>query len=90
MSYQVSERRGCGVLRFERSTIRYRSVAEPQVPLRLRLKELAAARVGYGYRRLHVLLQREGWPVNPACGKQAQAGVSACLPQAGSTGKKVC
>lgn len=30
----------------------------------MRLKELAAVRVRYGYRRLHVLLRREGWPVN--------------------------
>lgn len=30
----------------------------------MRLKELAEARVRYGYRRLHVLLQREGWQVN--------------------------
>ena len=32
--------------------------------MRARLRELAASRVRYGYRRLHVLLQREGWPVN--------------------------
>jgi putative transposase len=30
----------------------------------MRLKELAAARVHYGYRRLHILLRREGWSVN--------------------------
>ncbi len=30
----------------------------------MRLKELAAARVCYGYRRLHILLRREGWAVN--------------------------
>ncbi len=30
----------------------------------MRLRDLAASRVGYGYRRLHVLLQREGWNVN--------------------------
>jgi putative transposase len=30
----------------------------------MRLRDLAAARVRYGYRRLHVLLRREGWPVN--------------------------
>ena len=30
----------------------------------MRLRELAAARVRYGYRRLHVLLRREGWHVN--------------------------
>ena len=28
------------------------------------MKDLAASRVRYGYRRLHVLLQREGWVVN--------------------------
>ena len=28
------------------------------------MKELAATRVGYGYRRLHILLRREGWAVN--------------------------
>jgi len=30
----------------------------------MRLKELAAARVSYGYRRLYILLRREGWHVN--------------------------
>jgi putative transposase len=30
----------------------------------MRLKELTSVRVRYGYRRLHVLLQREGWQVN--------------------------
>ena len=49
---------------FMRSTVRYRSGADPQTPLRMRLKELAMSRVGYGYRRLHILLSREGWEVN--------------------------
>ncbi len=30
----------------------------------MRIKELAAIRVRYGYRRIHVLLRREGWVVN--------------------------
>jgi putative transposase len=30
----------------------------------MRLKELAAVRISYGYRRLHILLRREGWPIN--------------------------
>ena len=30
----------------------------------MRIRDLAQSRVSYGYRRLHVLLQREGWPVN--------------------------
>jgi len=60
----VSERRVCGVLSFQRSTCRYRSVADGQAALRIRLRDLAQARVSYGYRRLHILLQREGWQVN--------------------------
>ncbi len=51
-------------MEFARSTIRYESVVDPQIALRMRLRELAAARVGYGYRRLHILLWREGWEVN--------------------------
>jgi len=42
----------------------YKSHRTPQDALTRRLKELAAVRVSYGYRRLHVLLRREGWPVN--------------------------
>ena len=64
LAYRVSERRACRVAGFARASQRYRSVANPQDELRLRLKELAESRVRYGYRRLHVLLRREGWPVN--------------------------
>jgi putative transposase len=46
------------------STCRYKSVKDEQAALRMRLKELAATRVRYGYRRLHILLRREGWKVN--------------------------
>ena len=45
--------------------MRYKSVGPPREPLRARLRELAAVRVSYnGYRRLHILLRREGWGVN--------------------------
>ena len=30
----------------------------------MQIRDLAQARVSYGYRRLHVLLQREGWAAN--------------------------
>lgn len=63
-AYGVSERRACRVTGTSRATYRYRSVADPQDELRLRVRELAATRVRYGYRRIHVLLRREGWPVN--------------------------
>jgi putative transposase len=39
-------------------------MADPQEPLRLRLRQLAAAHVGYGYQRLYILLRREGWAAN--------------------------
>ena len=46
------------------SSYRYRSQAEDQSALRMRIRDLATARVRYGYRRLHVLLLREGWQIN--------------------------
>ena len=63
-AYGVSERRACDAGGFRRSSQRYRSRRAPQAELRIRLRDLAASRVRYGYRRLHVLLRREGWPVN--------------------------
>jgi putative transposase len=63
-AYGISERRACSATGFQRSSQRSRKRSDPQIELRMRLKELAAARVRYGYRRLHLLLRREGWPVN--------------------------
>jgi putative transposase len=62
--YRVSERRACAVLRAARASCRYVGVADEQAPLRMRLRDLAAARVSYGYQRLHLLLRREGWRIN--------------------------
>jgi hypothetical protein len=47
-----------------RSTMNHRSRRDPQTALKMRLRELAASRVRFGYRRLTVMLRREGWPVN--------------------------
>ncbi len=63
-AYEVSERRACSAMEVLRSVQRYRSRRDPQTALRMRLKDLAAVRVRYRYRRLHVLLRREGWAVN--------------------------
>jgi len=60
----VSERRAARLLELDRATPRYRSYKDREEGLRHRLRELAANRVRYGYRRLTVLLQREGWKVN--------------------------
>lgn len=62
--HQVSERRAVRFTGFPRSTIRYQSTQEPQELLRERIRELAHQRPRWGYRRIHVLLLREGWTVN--------------------------
>jgi len=46
------------------SVYHYRSRKLSDEPLTCRIKEIAATRVRYGYQRIHVLLRREGWPVN--------------------------
>jgi len=51
-------------MRITRWSNRYQSRRDPQTELRVRLRDLASARIRYGYRRLAVLLRREGWPVN--------------------------
>lgn len=60
----MSERRACRVLGADRTSIRYRSKRPDDGALRDRLKALAHERRRFGYRRLHVLLRREGWPAN--------------------------
>ena len=45
----------------ERMTLRCKPYRGPEEALRIRLRELAGSRVRYGYRRLTVLLKREGW-----------------------------
>jgi putative transposase len=62
---EVSQRRACGLMEIHRGTCRYRAKrrAEDQ-RLRQRLRELAEVRRRFGYRRLGVLLGREGWRVN--------------------------
>jgi hypothetical protein len=59
--YQVSERRATRAARFCLSSIRYQSCRDPPTALRQRMLELAQTRVRFGYRRLLVLLRREGW-----------------------------
>ena len=65
-AYRRSERRACRLLGMSRSSCRYqpqpRFIGEEV--LRKRLKALAAERRRFGYRRLTILLRREGWAVN--------------------------
>ena len=63
-AHQLSQRRAAGLIPVDRATLRYEHHRDPQEALRVRLRELAGSRVRYGYRRLTVMLKREGWKVN--------------------------
>jgi hypothetical protein len=60
----MSERRACRVLGVDRTSVRYQATRPDDGALRDRLKALAQERRRFGYRRLHVLLRREGHAVN--------------------------
>jgi len=62
--WKVSVRRACRVLRFDAKTYRYRSRRPGQAALEDRIRTICQTRVRYGYRRVHVLLRREGWAIN--------------------------
>ena len=63
-TYEVSQRRACTAIVAERSSVRYRSLRPDDGAVRARLRELAAIRRRFGYRRLHILLCREGVHMN--------------------------
>jgi len=63
-AFLVSERRACSTLATDRASVRYRSTRPPDEAIRARLREVASYRRRFGYRRLHVLLTREGIIMN--------------------------
>ena len=63
-AYKTSMRRACELAQANQSTMYYRSCRRDRGELRVRLRDLATVRLSYGYRRLHILLRREGWKVN--------------------------
>lgn len=56
--------RACGLVGISRSLFEYRSRRDPPGELLERIKAIATQKRRYGYRRIHVLLRREGWRVN--------------------------
>ncbi|NEI11064.1 IS3 family transposase [Rhizobium leguminosarum] len=58
----LSERRACQIISADRKMVRYRSSRPPEVELRAKLRDLANERRRFGYRRLFVLLRRDGEP----------------------------
>ena len=63
-AYRISERHAARLVKLAIGTLRYESRKVFDEVLRHRLRELAGTHVRYGYRRLTVLLRREGWHVN--------------------------
>jgi putative transposase len=61
--FRASERHACRVLRINRGTFRYQNHRREWLELRARIREIAQSRVRYGYRKILVLLRREGWQV---------------------------
>jgi putative transposase len=61
---RVSQRRACGLIEVHRASCRYRRRRSEDPGLPTRLRELAEIRRRFGYRRLQVLLLREGWRAN--------------------------
>ena len=59
-----SQRRACALVGIDPRVYRRRSTRPPDEELRRRLRDLAGERRRFGYRRLHLLLEREGWVLN--------------------------
>lgn len=62
--HQVSPRRACSVLNVDRSTVRYQSRGADDCELRDAIKRVSKERRRFGYRRIHVMVRREGFEVN--------------------------
>lgn len=60
----MSIRRACDLIRFDPRTYRCKFRRRDQAALEQRIKEICETRVRFGYRRVHVLLRREGWEIN--------------------------
>ena len=63
-AHGISERRACSIIGADRSAIRYRHRRSDDASARQRLKALAAERRRFGWRRLKLLLEREGIRMN--------------------------
>ena len=60
----VSQRRACDILQVDRSSVRYTSTRPDDADLREAMKKVASERRRFGYRRIHVMLERQGIMMN--------------------------
>lgn len=61
---QYNQKRACALAGIDPGVYRRTSKRPVDTELRDRLKDLSSQRRRFGYRRLHILLKREGWQVN--------------------------
>jgi len=87
-SFPASERHGCRVLCVPRAAYRYRSCLDPRTELWMRIREIAQARVRYGYRKIRVLLKREGWDVGKYLVYRLYTEEGLCLKRMKPAGKR--
>lgn len=64
VGFEISTQRACGLAALARSTWYKKPSPKDWTLLRIRLRDLAKRHLRYGYRRLHIMLKREGWKVN--------------------------
>ena len=84
----LSERRACKAISCCRMTVRYQTAREDDASLCQRMRAIALERRRFGYRRLHVLLKREGYLINPrnCSGSTGKRGLR-CAAVAGASGR---
>ncbi|WP_394075217.1 IS3 family transposase [Xanthobacter autotrophicus] len=63
-AHGVSQRRACQALGVDRTSVRYRSVRPDDAPLREAMRAVAGERRRFGYRRIHIMLRRQGIVMN--------------------------
>jgi putative transposase len=62
--YRVSLRKACEVSLLSTSVWYYKAHRREDLPLRIRIRNIAETRVRYGLWRVYILLRREGWSDN--------------------------
>ncbi len=62
--YHASERHSCRLIKICRSSHRYQKKNISDKGLRLRIQNIAKARPRFGYKRIYIMLRREGWKIN--------------------------
>lgn len=63
-THGVSQRRACQALTIDRSSVRYRNLRPDDAAVREAMRQVAFERRRFGYRRIHVMLARQGIAMN--------------------------